>query len=355
MDNMDLFISNFNISVMKAMRMINKNARGIIYITDESDCLIGSVTDGDIRRWIIGGGDLAACVCSVMNKSPFRITKDNQSEGMRLMHEQQIPSIAVVDEDNHIVDLLFLLPKDDPFTISNALEKTPIIVMAGGKGTRLYPYTKILPKPLIPIKDVPVLERIFNRFVHYGAKAFYLSVNYRKEMIKSYFADLNHSYDIHYIEEDEPLGTAGSIRLITETFDHPMIVTNCDILVEADYSDILRFHSENSNDITVVSALKNTIIPYGVIHTKENGTISYIEEKPELLHYISTGFYVINPEHIQLIPYGRVFHMTDLVELMIKSNKRVGMYPINESSFLDMGEFAEMKRMEEIIEMKGIY
>ena len=166
-------------------------------------------------------------------------------------------------------------------------------------------------------------------------------------MIKSYFADMGHTYNLRYIEEDEALGTAGSICLITDSFDQPVIITNCDVLIETDYSEILKFHKENENDITVVAALKNTIIPYGVIHTRENGTIDSIEEKPELRHFINTGFYVLNPEFIKMIPYRKVFHMTDLVELMIKSNNRVGMYLIGEDAFLDMGEFAEMERMED--------
>ena len=230
---------------------------------------------------------------------------------------------------------------------NDILRDTPVIIMAGGKGTRLYPYTRILPKPLIPIGDIPILERIFNRMSSYGVEDIYLTVNYKKEMIKSYFSESDHTYRIHYVNEEQPMGTAGSISLIEDKFEKPVIVTNCDILIEADYGNIMKYHQESGNDLTIISSLKNTVIPYGVLYSEKQGQITSMEEKPQITHLINTGMYVINPEFLEWIPKDRVFHMTDLVELMIQRNKRVGMYPISENAFLDMGEFEELKKMEE--------
>ena len=219
--------------------------------------------------------------------------------------------------------------------------------MAGGKGTRLYPYTKILPKPLIPIGDTPILERIFNRFAEFGVKRFYLTVNYKKNMIRSYFDEVNPNYEIVYIEENKPLGTGGSIKLINEKFNCPIIVANCDSLINADYNDLYKYHIASGNVITIVSSLKRITVPYGVLKTKENGELVEMEEKPKLSYFINTGMYVVNPEVIKLIPSDKMYHMTHLVDDVKKNGGKVGMYPISEDSFLDMGEFDEMRRMEQ--------
>ena len=219
--------------------------------------------------------------------------------------------------------------------------------MAGGKGTRLYPYTKILPKPLVPIGEIPILERILNQFHRFGSDSFTIVLNYKKDMIKAYFADQNLPYKLYFIDENDPLGTAGGIRLIKRKFDVPIIITNCDILIRTDYNKVLEHHLESKNDMTIVSSLRTTVIPYGVIHSKEQGIVERMEEKPKISNFINTGMYILNPEYVKWIPENEVFHMTDLADKMIKSGKRVGMYPISETAFLDMGEFEEMKKMEE--------
>ena len=348
-DNLELYKCIPGDTIVDAMKKIDKNNRGLLYVVDVDDTLVGCITDGDIRRWIIKGGGLEATAGNAMNTEPVFVNKSDRDRASNVMAAREIHSIAVVDENHRLTDVFFTSDGPNLVAKGDTLEGTPVIVMAGGKGTRLYPYTKILPKPLIPVGDVPILERILERFTRYGLNEFYLTVNYRKEMIKSYFIEASNDYTIHFIEEDIPLGTAGSIRLIEKRFDRPVIVTNCDILIQADYADIMRYHVDSGNDLTIVSSLKNTVIPYGVLHTKKDGIITSMEEKPELSHFINTGMYILNPEHIDLIPEKRMFHMTDLAEKLMQQGKRVGMYPISENSFLDMGEFAEMKRMEERI------
>ena len=193
----------------------------------------------------------------------------------------------------------------------NALEGVPIVIMAGGKGTRLYPFTKIFPKPLIPVGDIPIIERIIERFRNYGASEYYMTVNYKKNMIKSYFSDLDPEYSVEYVEEDKPLGNA----------------------------------------LTIVSALKNTVIPYGVLYSGEHGIVTSMEEKPKMSYFVNTGMYILNPELLNKIPEGKVYHMTDLANELIAEGINIGMYPISEDSFLDMGEFEEMRRMEKKLQV----
>ncbi|MCI9050131.1 MAG: NTP transferase domain-containing protein [Coprobacillus sp.] len=304
------YIGNETMSAVEAMQKIDINAKGILFILDKKGRLVGSLTDGDIRRWLIKTGDLDGIVAQMMLKNPSYLFENEASKCIAFMRKKKITAIPILDTERRIVEIVFDTRIDDKsIKFSNLLEDIPVIVMAGGKGTRLYPYTKILPKPLIPIGDIPILERIFNRFNRYGVNEFYLTVNYKKEMIRSYFNDLNLPYKIHYVEEEKPLGTAGSIKLIKKEFHTPVIVTNCDILIEADYGKVLCFHKESKNAMTIVSSLKNTIIPYGVLHSKGEGVIVSIEEKPKLSHFINTGMYIINPEYITRIPDHTFYHM----------------------------------------------
>lgn len=340
------YITDSQINVINVLSKIDENGHGIMFVVDENKKLIGSVSDGDIRRWIINTNDLTAKVSDFMNCNPKFVTSDNVKNFKKLFNMYPIKLIPVLNSKNQIIDLIF---KDQNKDEENLKDKfsAPVVIMAGGKGTRLYPYTKILPKPLIPIGDTPILERIINKFVDYGLEKFYLTVNYKKSMIKSYFSELNPKYDIVYVEENKPLGTGGSIKLIKDTFSQPIIVANCDQLINANYKELYEYHKDSGNEITIVSSLKNITIPYGVLNTCENGVVTSIDEKPKLSYFINTGMYVVNPTTIKLIPDDVMFHMTDLIDKVMEQGGKIGMYPISEDSFLDMGEFSEMKRMEE--------
>lgn len=343
------FIGDESMTIVDAMAKIDMNAKGILFIADPAGKLSGCITDGDIRRWIIKAGRLDAAVAEIMTRSPKYLFTEETAKAETVMRQESITALPVIDRNRCILDIV-LLHGGEGF-VKEARKKNlsdiPVVVMAGGRGTRLYPFTKILPKPLIPIGDTPIVERIMDCFVQYGIKKFYMTVNYKKGMIKSYFSELEPPYEIQYIEEPKPLGTGGSIKLIEDRFDRPLFVTNCDALIMANYGDIYDYHRKSGNIITMVSALKNITIPYGVIHSGDNGEIQSMEEKPKLSYFINTGMYVINPEAIERIPDDTVYHMTHLVEAVMESGGRVGMYPISEDSFLDMGEFSEMKRMEE--------
>lgn len=347
--NTDSFISNENINVVEALSKIDKCGYGILYIVNEKNQLIGAVSDGDIRRWIIKTNDLKASVSLYMNKSPKYVFEHERDKAASIAVKYPINSLPVLNNKREIIDIIVFKNNND-LTAEVKCKKdldVPCVIMAGGKGTRLYPYTKVLPKPLIPIGDTPILERIMTRFSDYGVKKFYLTVNYKKNMIRSYFDEIKPNYEIVYVEEDKPLGTGGSIKLIHDSFDVPIIVANCDALINADYKDLYDFHVSSGNDITVVSSLKNITVPYGVLKTRENGELIEMEEKPKLSYFINTGMYIINPDTIKLIPDDKMYHMTHLVEDVKKNGGRVGMYPVSEDSFLDMGEFDEMRRMEE--------
>lgn len=343
------FIIGKTASIVKAMGKIDENAKGILFVVDDKQVLQGCITDGDIRRWLIKTGNINSKVEDAMMSNPKYLFVEERAQSEKLMKEASITALPLLNGEMQLIDIVILTE------ILNAgkekkkatLTNVPVVIMAGGKGTRLYPYTKILPKPLIPIGDTPIVERIINRFTEYGINKYYMTVNYKKEMIKSYFADVEKNYDIIYVEEMKPLGTGGSIKLIEDKLERAIFVTNCDALILADYEDVYEYHKKSGNAITVVSALKNIVVPYGVLHSKENGELIGLEEKPKLSYFVNTGMYVINPNMIEMIPDDEMFHMTQLVEKAMYNGEKVGMYPISEDSFLDMGEFDEMHRMEE--------
>ena len=352
------YVASFLISpdstVVEAMQKIDSNARGILFIIDKQWKLLGVATDGDIRRWLIKTGNLQEEISHLMNRNPKSVYRREVASAQDVMKRYSITALPVLNAKGIVIDILF--DQEEKVEVKEGnhfLEKVPVVIMAGGKGTRLYPYTKILPKPLIPIGDIPIMERIIDKFRDFGVTDFYATVNYRKNMIKSYFTDAASDYEIKYVEENQPLGTAGSLRLIENDFIEPFVVTNCDILIHADYEDIYRYHKESGNELTIVSALKNIVVPYGVIHSSENGAVQSMEEKPKLSYFVNTGMYILNPELKKEIPEDTFYHMTDLTDKLLKEKRKVGMYPISEDSFLDMGEFEEMHRMEKKLDLKS--
>lgn len=349
-----IFLIEETATVVEAMQKIDANAKGILFAIDAKERLTGVVTDGDIRRWLIKSGDLQGTVQKIMNKNPKTIYKKDISAAQEFMEKYVVTALPVLNAAGTVLDIIFR--EDARKTIqeeTEVLKEVPTVIMAGGRGTRLYPYTKILPKPLIPIGDIPIMERIIDKFRGFGVRNFYATVNYRREMIKSYFSEVNKDYKLTYVEEDKPLGTAGSLQLIAGRFQEPFIVTNCDILIHADYGDIYRYHLESGNELTIVAALKNIVVPYGVVHSSENGAVISMDEKPKLSYFVNTGMYILNPGLLEEIPKDTFFHMTDLSEKLLKQGRKVGMYPISEESFLDMGEFEEMHRMEEKLNLKA--
>lgn len=335
-------------SLINVMRRIDENVGATIFVTDDNNHLMGSITDGDLRRWIIRGGSLEASARDFMFDKPKAILENETDEAEEIMKRYTIKSLPIVRDDMTLIGMIVREDDDNPNEIVHSnMYAIPVIIMAGGMGTRLLPRTQVLPKPLIPICGTPIIDRIMSRFNLYGVSKFYLTINYKKEIIKSYLTETDRLYSIKFIEEVEPLGTAGGISLIRDRFESPIIITNCDVIVEIDYSDLIKYHINSHNDLTIISSIKTVPIPYGVLNMKDKGKVASIEEKPVISRLINTGIYVLNPEFIEWIPKGQKYHMTELAEDMVRRGKRVGAYPVGEGGFYDMGEYEEMQRMEE--------
>lgn len=335
-------------SVLEAMRQINRNAKGIVYVC-EQERLIGTVTDGDIRRYILRNGELKDPVIKAANRGTRTLSEKEKSRAGEAMKLYKISSIPILDKDRRIKEICF---EEERVCQKKEALNVPVAIMAGGKGTRLYPYTQILPKPLIPIGDKTITEHIIERFMEYGCSRFDMIVNYKKNFIKSYFLDNDNPMNINFIEEREFLGTGGGLKLLEGRYPSTFFMSNCDILIEEDYGEILRFHREQKNMITMVCALKQIEIPYGTIEVTDEGKAMRLREKPQISFITNTGLYVLEPEFLDEIPGQTFIHITDVIQNCIDKGKNVGVYPIPEEHWLDMGQLDELKRMQETLEKK---
>ena len=305
------------------------------------------LTIGDIQRAIIKGINMNEPVKAILDtKKKFAAPDEIKDVIREKMLRLRAECMPVVDADGNLVDVYSW---NDIFNDSEADHREkidlPVVIMAGGKGTRLKPITNVIPKPLVPVGDKTILEVIMDQFESIGCKKFYMSVNYKADMMEFYLSQLDHKYDIEFFMEDKPLGTIGSVSLLTGKITTPFFVSNCDSINDQDYRDVYDYHVQNKNDLTIVTMVKSFRIPYGVIETGENGLMIGLREKPELNYQVNTGVYILNPECIDEIPEGEFFHITHLMEKIKARGGRVGCYPVSEGAWHDMGEWPEYLKM----------
>lgn len=341
--NLSDFLAAESQSVLEVMQIIDHNAKGVAFIC-KNEKLLAVVTDGDIRRYILRKGNLDAPISDIANYKPKYVTMQSTTDYFAYMKKYSITALPVVNKNKKIITIRFLY---DNKPLLNTSMNVPVVIMAGGKGTRLYPYTQILPKPLIPINDKTISEIIMDHFEAFGCKKFDMIVNYKKNFIKSFFIDNEIKRDINFIEEADFYGTGGGLKLLEGKYADSFFVTNCDILVEDDYSEMMKYHKEQKNIITIISATKNTTIPYGTIELSTEGQVVKLIEKPSFSFLTNTGLYILEPRFLDLIPANTFIHITDVIQTCIDQGEKVGIYPISENAWMDMGQMEELEKMRE--------
>ena len=336
-----------DITIRQAMKKLSKFGKKCIVIVDEKHTLLGTLSDGDLRKAILDGSDMADSIHNIYQSKPTVLVngKYKHDEAKKLFIKYMFDLIPVVDEQNKLINVLYW-----ETVLNNGIKKqkeklnVPVVIMAGGKGARMEPFTKVLPKPLVPIHDKPIIEHIIERFTDMGCSDFHLTVNYKGKILKAYFEELKPDYSVSFVDENEPLGTAGSLQYLKEKFDKPFFVTNCDIIIKADYASLYEFHQKNNYDITLVASAKEYIIPYGTCELNGDGHLSHINEKPKFDFLINTGLYVLNPDILQLIPKNKFYHITHLIEDAKNQGKKVGVFPVDDDVWIDIGQWAEYKK-----------
>ncbi len=330
-------------TLLAALKQMDSIERKLLLVFND-DTFINLLSIGDIQRAIISNHSLDTAVGKILrSNTKFCHTKESGEEIKRKMVEFRSECMPILNDNKELVEVYFW---EEMFPISEKrIKRTldlPVVIMAGGKGSRLKPITNVLPKPLIPIGEKTIIEEIMDRFIMAGCNRFYLSVNYKADMIKHYFQTLNNqNYKIEYFEEQNPLGTVGSLYLLKGKINQTFFISNCDIIIEEDYGEIYNYHQENQNEITIISALKNYPIPYGTIETGNNGSLLKLREKPELTFQINSGMYIVESHVLKEIPDNEFFHITQLIENILHRKGKIGVFPISEGSWKDIGEWDE--------------
>lgn len=345
-------IVSSDMSLIQTMRLMDTNLTKSLLVFSNG-WFEGMITNGDLQRAIIAKVPFDTPIKKLIDNATktYAHIGDSRETITSWMIEMRAEFMPVLNEKEELADVIFWEDIFPEKTLSEHHKKIdlPVVIMAGGKGTRLKPITNVIPKPLVPVGDKTILEVIMDQFEHIGCHKFYMSINYKADMIRYYLNQLPHQYDIEFFQEEKPLGTIGSVSMLKGKITTPFFVSNCDSINKQDYRDVYDYHIINRNDLTLVTTVKTFKIPYGVIETGDDGLMTALTEKPELTYQVNTGVYILNPECIDEIPEGQFFHITHLMEHIKAHGGRVGCFPVSEDSWKDMGEWPEYLKMISVI------
>lgn len=328
-----------NSTIKEALRIIDSGAMKLAIILDENEKLVGTVTDGDIRRGLLGGLSLDDSVESIIFKTPTvcRI-EDTKERILEIAIEKKLYQIPIVDNNGKLIGIEEV---DELLKAKNKSNK--VVLMVGGLGTRLYPLTKNTPKPMLKVGDKPILETIILNFKKYGFTNIILSVSYKSEIIENYFGDgSKFGVNIEYIHEEKRMGTAGALSLMKEKLNEPFFVMNGDLLTNINFEHMMDYHSQNNSIGTMGVREYDFQVPYGVVNV-DGISIKSIEEKPVYNFYVSGGVYILSDEVLQYIPQNEYFDMPTLFEKIIADGRKSISFPIREY-WLDIGRMEEFEK-----------
>lgn len=326
-------------TIRECMKLIDHNKQGIALIVDRRGRLIGTVTDGDIRRFILGGGSIGGLVSNVMWTNPLTAPLGaSENEVRELMSKYLVRNIPILDKTGRpckIVNLRDLISEEEMGQIA--------IIMAGGEGRRLRPITEHIPKPMLKIGGKPILENIVNTLAKNGIVNIYISINYKADVIENYFKDgSRYGVKISYLRETKKLGTIGALTLLPESPPGPFFVINGDVLTNTNFLRLSEFHKQHRCVMTVAAIQYRFKIPYGVLHMADHYLLG-IEEKPQQRVLCNAGIYMINPEVLHMIPKDAEFNMTDLIKELARKGLPITTFPIHEQ-WIDIGQTEHLKR-----------
>lgn len=338
---LESIIIDRNLSFRDALAKLDATGQQILLVVDTDKRLCGVVTDGDFRRFILKNQSLDLSVAEIMNTEFMSLPQKEIGKAQRILQGSPINHLPILDYHGRVVDLVssldFVKGRPEYRTI-------PVVIMAGGKGSRLNPLTKIIPKPLMPVGDKTMIELIIDNFSTNGLSEFYIVVNYKKELIKSYFVENKLQHKVKFVEEEEYGGTAGGLSLLKGLIESTFVVTNCDIIAKLNYGNMLDWHFEHGAELTILGIRKRVDIPYGVIGINDESYVTSIDEKPYYNFMIVSGVYILEPSLLEYIPRNEPYDMNKLIEDCLKSDKIITCYPMD-GGWLDMGQFEEYRQL----------
>lgn len=331
-------------SVRDALIKLNDlKVNTILIVVDENERLIGSLTDGDLRRGFIKGLTFDNDIMDYLQPDPLCIYEDDlQSTDINNLRLRNFMVIPIVDRDKKITRILNL-------TQIQSVVPADVFIMAGGRGQRLMPLTQDTPKPMLHVGDKPILEHNIDRLIQFGIKNIYLSVNYLADCIKDYFGDgSNKGVNVRYVHEDKPLGTLGSVKLVEELEHDYVMVMNSDLLTDIDFNGFFQSFIRSGADMAVATTSYNVEVPYGVMEVDNGNFVNALKEKPRYTYYSNAGIYIIKKELLSLVPHNEFYNVTDLMESLIQEGKQLVSFPIL-GYWLDIGKHDDFKKAQEDI------
>ena len=344
------FIANDFETIKNAMLKIKKNGTRTLVVVNTNKQLLGTLSEGDIQKALIKNVKVNESIKKIYNKKPKKINiYDYKKINLReIFISGQFGLIPVVNKNNVIKKIVTWndVFRNEAF---DDLKKIEVVIMAGGKGTRLLPLTKIIPKPLVPINNKPMLQHIMENFTYFNFKKFNLVINHQADLIKSYFKPLNKKFDIKFINEKKPLGTAGGLSLVKNLKSENFILSNCDTIFRIDYQKFYKTHIKNKNRITLVVSNKNYELPYGVCKIKSQ-KLNSISEKPKLNFLVNAGLYLLDKRILKLLKKNQSMDMNNLLNICIKKRIKIGTFLIENKNWVDLGQLSDFKKASENFE-----
>lgn len=347
MENIEKYIVKYSSNIRDAIKKIDLYGEGFVYVVNDLDEVQGLITDGDFRRAVISGIPLNKRCLEIANRKFISLNENfTQKEVINTFLKTKIRNLPII-ENGKLKEILFRKDVDleNKVVLKGEQNDVSIVIMAGGKGTRMKPFTNILPKPLIPIGDKSMLEVIMDEYNLYFNGDFHISVNHKANLIKAYLEEFEDEYNISYVLEDKPLGTGGALKYLSGKLTKPFFVSNCDILIKADYENMYSTHIESKNDLTIIASIVHYKIPYGVCEISNGGNLEKLIEKPEYDFLVNAGMYILNPKVLDLIPENEFYNITDLINKIKETGGKVGVFPVSEKSYLDSGQWKEYSLM----------
>lgn len=337
MDNWRSIAVSPQATLLEVMNVIDKGVKQIALVIADDDHLIGTVTDGDIRRAILKGHPLDANIQHCINTNPITgLMGESPATLQRLMQKKSLKILPILNSNGQVVDI-----RQVSFP-AEKIKENKVVIMAGGLGSRLHPLTKNSPKPLLKVGKRPILETIINNFIDQGFYKFVISINYQGDKIKHFFKHLEQQIEVEYIEEKQRLGTAGALGLFAQRPEQPFIVINGDILTTLDFNRLISFHKKKRNSLTMCVREYSFQVPYGVIKQDEH-VIKEIQEKPRQFFQVNSGIYVLNPEIITKIPNNTYTDMPELINQLLDEELKVGAFPLTDY-WLDIGRMEDFEK-----------
>lgn len=342
MQEIDKYKVSVHYSIRDAVKKMDEGGIHFCVAINDDRKVAGVISDGDFRYAVHNGIQLDESVSKIINRNFYYVQKGyDRKEAETIFSNTIVRQIPVLD-NGELVDII--LP--DRFYCENKEKigrclNNPVVIMAGGKGARLDPFTRILPKPLIPLGNDPIIKVIMDEFHKTGISHFYISLKEKERMVRAYFYEHRLGYQIDYIHEDKPLGTAGALKNLEGKVEGAFFVSNCDIIIRADYGAFYDFHKKGGYGLTMISSMRQYTIPYGVCEIGKGGILKAIQEKPQYDFLVNTGLYLLEPTVLRFVPEGVYFDMTDLIRTIRESGVDVGVFPVSEKSWIDVGQWAE--------------